>query len=152
MENRDNSASPSRGNPASGRRLTITSNCNASSKKSPNSNGSACGRRKCRDAEGLLHRLIRYAEKVFDLSGKVLDKVTDTRQQPRTPTTLILKSALALFWARLGSLNALETISAARFWRQWLGGAMISADTMGCLLYTSDAADDLTRVDLGGRS
>ena len=36
-----------------------------------------------------------------------------------------------MFWARLGSLNALETISAARFWKRWLGGAMSSADTMG---------------------
>ena len=68
---------------------------------------------------------------MFDLSSEVLDKVTDARQQPRTPTTLALKSALAMFWARLGSLNALETISAARFWKRWLGGAMISADTMG---------------------
>lgn len=68
---------------------------------------------------------------MFDLSSEVLDKVTDGRQQPRTPTTLILKSALAMFWARLGSLNALETISTARFWKRWLGGAMVSADTMG---------------------
>ena len=79
----------------------------------------------------MLHRLIRYAEKVFDLSSAVLDKVTDGRPQPRTPTTLILKSALAMFWARLGSLNALETLSTARFWKRWLAGDMISADTMG---------------------
>lgn len=68
---------------------------------------------------------------MFDLSSEVLDRVTDGRPQPRTPTALILKSALAMFWARLGSLNALETISTARFWKRWLGGAMISADTMG---------------------
>ena len=68
---------------------------------------------------------------MFDLSSEVLDKVTDQRQQPRTPTALILKSALAMFWAHLGSLNALETISAARFWKRWLEGPMISADTMG---------------------
>jgi hypothetical protein len=30
---------------------------------------------------------------VFDLSSEVLDKVTDGRQQPRTPTAPILKSA-----------------------------------------------------------
>jgi hypothetical protein len=68
---------------------------------------------------------------VFDLSSEVLDTVTDGRQQPRTPTTLILKSSLAMFWARLGSLNALETLSTARFWKRWLAGDMISADTMG---------------------
>jgi hypothetical protein len=68
---------------------------------------------------------------VFDLSSEVLDKVTDGRPQPRTPTTLILKSALAMFWARLGSLNALESLSTARFWKRWLAGDLISADTMG---------------------
>jgi len=47
-----------------------------------------------------------------------------------TPTKLILKSTLAMFWARLGSLNALETLSTARFWKRWLAGDMISADTM----------------------
>jgi hypothetical protein len=79
----------------------------------------------------MLRRLLRYAEKVLDLSSEVLDRVTDARPQPRTPTTLVLKSALAMFWARLGSLNALETVSTARFWERWLGGAMTSADTMG---------------------
>ncbi len=79
----------------------------------------------------MLHRLIRYAEKVFGLSSRVLDPITDARQQPRTPTTLVLKSALAMFWARLGSLNALETVATAKFWKQWLGGAMTSASTMG---------------------
>ena len=87
----------------------------------------------------MLHRLIRYAEKVFDLSSEVLDKVTDRRQQPRTPTALLLKSALAMFWARLGSLNALETVSSARFWKRWLGGAMSSADTMGRVHAAVDA-------------
>jgi len=78
----------------------------------------------------MLHRLVRYAEKVLDLS-EVLDPITDTRLQPRTPTTLVLKSALAMFWARLGSLNALETVATAGFWKRWLGGAMTSASTMG---------------------
>ena len=73
------------------------------------------------------HRLIRYAEKVFDLSSEVLDKVSDTRQQPRTLTSQILKSALAMCWARL----ALEALSPARFWKRWLEGDMVSADTMG---------------------
>ena len=68
---------------------------------------------------------------MFELSSEVLGKVTDARPQPRTSTSLVLKSALAMFWARLGSLNALETVSAARFWKRWLEGAPISADTMG---------------------
>jgi hypothetical protein len=69
----------------------------------------------------------------------VLDVVTDKRQHPRTPTALILKSALAMFWARMGSLNALGTVSAARFWKRWLGGAMNSADTMGRVHAAVDA-------------
>src|SRR5271169_5436268 len=102
----------------------ITRNCIAFSKKSPNLNGNASGKRRGRKVESMLHRLIRYAEKVLGLSSEVLDRVTDARQQPRTPTTLVLKSALAMFWARLGSLNALETVATAKFWKGWLGGAM----------------------------
>ena len=87
----------------------------------------------------MLHRLIRYAEKVFDLSSEVLDQVTGQRPEPRTPTPRILKSALATFWARWGSLHALESVSTARFWNRWLGGAMTSADTMGRVRAAMDA-------------
>jgi len=86
----------------------------------------------------LLHRLIRHAEKIFHLS-ELLAKVSDRRPQPRTPTELVLKAGMAMFWARLGSLNALETVRAARFWKRWLGGEMTSADTMGRVQSTVDA-------------
>jgi len=36
-----------------------------------------------------------------------------------------------MFWANLGSLNALETVQAARFWKRWTGWKAVSADTMG---------------------
>jgi len=36
-----------------------------------------------------------------------------------------------MFWARWGSLNALESVGSARFWRRWLGWRTTSADTMG---------------------
>ena len=36
-----------------------------------------------------------------------------------------------MFWGRLGSLNALETVSEARFWKRWLEGSPTSADTLG---------------------
>jgi hypothetical protein len=85
----------------------------------------------------LLHRLIRHAEKIFHLSG-LLAKVSDRRPQPRTPTVLVLKAGLVMFWARLGSLNALETVRAARFWKRWLGEEMTSADTMGRVQSTVD--------------
>src|SRR5665811_2526198 len=46
-----------------------------------------------------------------------------------------------------------STDVARRHWEGLAIGAAISGImlTIGCLLYTSDAADDLTRVDLGGR-
>jgi Transposase DDE domain len=43
----------------------------------------------------------------------------------------LLQSALALYWARLGSLNALESVRGAAFWKHWLGRAPASADSMG---------------------
>jgi len=75
--------------------------------------------------------LIRYSEKVFDLSENVIALVRDRRECPRIPTPVIVKGAVALFWARLGSLNALETVAAAPLWKKWLGRALGSADTMG---------------------
>lgn len=85
----------------------------------------------------MLHRLIRHAEKIFRLS-ELLARVSDRRPKPRTPTALVLKASMAMFWARLGSLNALETVAAARFWKRWLGRSMTSADTMGRVHSTVD--------------
>jgi len=42
-----------------------------------------------------------------------------------------VKSALALFWCRLGSLNALEMTRGAKSWEAWLGRSLSSADTIG---------------------
>src|SRR5271169_5745433 len=53
--------------------------------------GMATPPRKEKAGRLVLRRLIRYAEKVFALSSRLLDPVTDARQQPRTPTTLVLK-------------------------------------------------------------
>jgi hypothetical protein len=44
---------------------------------------------------------------------------------------VVVKSALVMFWARLGSLNALESVAQARFWKNWLGRPLCSADTIG---------------------
>lgn len=85
---------------------------------------------KHRKADGFLHRLIRHAEKIFHLSELVAG-IGDLRPKPRIATALVLKAGLVMFWARLGSLNALQTVAAARFWRRWLGGRMASADTIG---------------------
>lgn len=78
-----------------------------------------------------MHRLIRYAEKIFGLTPEILAKVSEGRPQAYIPTLVSLKAAQAMFWARLGSLNALESLAQARFWRQWLGQPLCSADTLG---------------------
>ena len=49
------------------------------------------------------------------------------------------KASLVLFWARLGSLNALEMAGASRFWKHWLGHPMPSAETMGTVHSKMDA-------------
>lgn len=75
--------------------------------------------------------MIRYSDKVLGLSEKVLRGVSDRRPQPRIPTRVVLQAALVLFWARLGSLHALEMVGGAWFWKRWLGRPLSSADTTG---------------------
>ena len=60
-----------------------------------------------------------------------MSPLTDGRLQPRIRTPVLVQSALILFWTRLGSLHALETVKKARFWKQWLGQEMSSVDTLG---------------------
>jgi hypothetical protein len=78
----------------------------------------------------ILRRLIAYSEKIFWLSADLLTPITDRRPEPRIPTLLVAKAALVMFWARMGSLNALEMSGGSRFWKSWLCGPMPSADTM----------------------
>lgn len=40
--------------------------------------------------------------------------------------------------ARLGSLNALEQTRSSRFWGEWLGGPILSADTLGRVFALTD--------------
>lgn len=79
----------------------------------------------------ILRRLIAYSEKIFGLSQKVMAPLSDQRPQPRISTAAVVKSATVLFWARLGSLHAWELTAGAPFWKQWLGEASGSADTLG---------------------
>jgi hypothetical protein len=69
----------------------------------------------------------------------VVRGVNDRRLQPRIPTAVILKSVTVLFWARMGSLNALELTAHSRFFRQWLGQFVCSADTIGRVHALMDA-------------
>lgn len=79
----------------------------------------------------VLRRLIAYSEKIFGLSGEVIAAVPDRRPQPRISTAAVVKSAVVLFWARRGSLNAWELTAGARFGKPGLGEATCSADTLG---------------------
>ena len=91
--------------------------------------------------EGLtiLRRLLGYAEKVFQFSASVVAGVVDRRQQPRIPTSAVLKPVTALFWARMGSLNALELTAHSSFFRRWLGQPVCSADSVGRVCALIDA-------------
>jgi hypothetical protein len=87
----------------------------------------------------ILRRLIAYAEKIFHLSGTVVAGVVDRRQQPRIPTSRVVHSVAALFWAHLGSLNALELAANSNFFRRWLGQSVCSADSVGRVTALMDA-------------
>ena len=79
----------------------------------------------------ILRRLTAYAEKIFQLSHTVVAGVVDRRRQPRIPASRVVKSVAVLFWARMGSLNALELVAHSSFFRRWLGQSVCSADSVG---------------------
>jgi len=91
--------------------------------------------------EGLtiLRRLLAYSEKVFQLSQTVIAGVVDRRPQPRIPTACVVKSVAVLFWAQMGSLNALELTAHSGFFRRWLGQSVCSADSIGRVNALMDA-------------
>jgi hypothetical protein len=87
----------------------------------------------------ILRRLIAYSEKLFRFSETVVTGVVDRRLQPRIPTAVIVKSVTVLFWARMGSLNALELTARSSFFHHWLGQSVCSADTIGRVNALMDA-------------
>ena len=91
--------------------------------------------------EGLtiLRRLIGYAEKIFQFSETVVANVVDRRLQPRISTSGIVQAVAILFWARLGSLHALELSARSRFFQAWLGESVSSADSVGRIFSLIDA-------------
>lgn len=70
----------------------------------------------------------------------MIDRVTDHRSLPRIPTSAVVKAVLAVYWSRLGSLNALAMTRAAKFWKSWLDGPLCSADSLGRIVASMDAA------------
>ena len=85
-----------------------------------------------KEAINVLRRLIAYSEKIFSLSADILTQVSDRRLEPRIPAAAVVKSALVLFSARMGSINAWAQIGGrAHFWQSWLGALACSADALG---------------------
>ena len=66
--------------------------------------------------------------------------MTDHRSLPRIPTSLVIKAVLAIYWSRLGSLNAVGMTRSAKIWKSWLGGRLCSADSLGRIVACVDAA------------
>jgi len=102
---------------------------------SPNWNGPVSRK----GSPNILRRLIAYSEKVCRLCEEVLAAITDRRREPRISTLTVVKASVVLFWARMGSLNALEMAGASRFWKHWLSHPMPSAETMGAVHSKMDA-------------
>jgi hypothetical protein len=67
--------------------------------------------------------------------------VADHRRLPRIPTRVFVKLGLILFWARLGSLNALRQTEGSRFWKSWLRWKMPSDDSVGRVVARMDPLD-----------
>lgn len=55
------------------------------------------------------------------------------------PTAVIVKSVAVLFWARMGSLNALELAAHSSFFHRWIGQSVCSADSIGRVNALMDA-------------
>ena len=66
--------------------------------------------------------------------------MTDHRSLPRISTSLVVKAVLAIYWSRLGSLNAVGMTRSAKFWKSWLDGPLCSADSLGRIVARIDAA------------
>jgi hypothetical protein len=60
-----------------------------------------------------------------------LKAIQDERTQGRIPTVVVARAVLVMGLCRLGSLNALGQTRDSSFWRQWLGQALPSPDTIG---------------------
>jgi hypothetical protein len=86
---------------------------------------------KSQRGKAILRRLLRYAEKIFHLSDRVIAQVSDSREAPRIATESFVRAGLVMFWLRLGSLNALAGTAESSFWKKWLGRDLPSSTSMG---------------------
>ena len=132
-----NSMCPRTGNPACARPWPTINDCNSYWKRFASTNGSGS---RTAGRNDVLRRLIHYPEKRYRLPGRAAQRGRRRPAPAAHPTPVVVQSVLLLFWARLGSLNALETLAPAPFWKTWLGREIPSPDTIG-RVYNSLAAD-----------
>ncbi len=85
----------------------------------------------------MLERLLRYADKQLHL-GELVTGVRDHRRWSHVPTADVVTAVLDMFFARLGSLNALEKLNHLPAWKK-LPARSVSADTIGRVV---DVLDD----------
>jgi len=87
----------------------------------------------------MMGRFLRYAEKVFGLSGQMA-LLRDARARPQIPTAAIFLSALMMFATRMRSLNAMEQLARGdRRWAKVFPGGCPSADRVGQVLALMDS-------------
>jgi hypothetical protein len=75
--------------------------------------------------------LLRYSDKIFDLRN-LIKGIGDNRQRRQIAMEWIFAAGLVMATGQMGSLNALEQAQQSNYyWRKWVGGKEVSADTMG---------------------
>jgi hypothetical protein len=78
----------------------------------------------------ILRRLLAYGRAVLKWDAP-LDAIRDGRKQGQIPTSVVVRSVVAMCLCRLGSLNALAQTAGSGILRRWLGQALPSPDTIG---------------------
>lgn len=83
----------------------------------------------------ILSRFLKYADKQYGVR-ETLQEVTDKRSCPDIPTKRIVTALFLMVAARIGSLNGIENALGGKHapgkqWRNWMGGALPSADRLG---------------------
>lgn len=85
----------------------------------------------------MLGRLLKYADKQLHF-GKLVATVRDHRHWSHVPTADVVTAVLEMFFARIGSLNALEKLNHLASWKN-LPGCSVSADTIGRVVDVLDS-------------
>ena len=77
----------------------------------------------------MLRRLLRYADKVYDL-WDVVGRITDRRRTPPNEAEDVFRCILVMALLRLGSVHALAKHRESRFWRRWVHNKVASGHTI----------------------